>query len=192
MNVLVIGKNSYIGNHIDKWLTNKGHKVEQLDVLTDAWRAFDYSPYDAIVHVAGIVHRPDCKDWDLYKRVNTDMPISIASMFKSSRAARNLKGIYVYFSTMGVYETVKSLSVSIVDENTSLKPESMYGKSKLMAEEGLSKLQDATLQVAFVRPPSVYGKGCKGGVYIRFHLYCPPYAYYPSCIPKCSSKFHLH
>ena len=28
MNVLVIGKNSYIGNHIDKWLTNKGHKVE--------------------------------------------------------------------------------------------------------------------------------------------------------------------
>ena len=38
--------------------------------------------FDVIVHVAGIVHQPKCQDWDLYKRVNTDMPISIATMAK--------------------------------------------------------------------------------------------------------------
>lgn len=98
MKILIIGKNSYIGNHIDDWLTSKGHQVAQLDVLTDEWRTFDYSPYDAIVHVAGIVHRPDCQDWELYKRVNTDMPITIATMAKEQGVKQ-----YVFFSTMGVY-----------------------------------------------------------------------------------------
>lgn len=163
MKILVIGKNSYIGNHIDDWLTSKGHQVTQLDVLTDAWKTFDYSPYDAIVHVAGIVHRPDCKDWELYKRVNADMPISIAKMAKEQGVKQ-----YVFFSTMGVYQAGKSLKGCVVDENTPLYSESMYGKSKLMAEEGLQKLQDETFNVAFVRPPSVYGKGCKGGYIAGF------------------------
>lgn len=92
MKILIIGKNSYIGNHIDEWLTKYGHKVEQLVVLTEDWKAYDYSPYDAIVHVAGIVHRPDCKDWELYKSVNCDMSVAIASRYKNSRSSKGLNG----------------------------------------------------------------------------------------------------
>ena len=104
MNILIIGKNSYIGNHIDEWLSRYGHKVAQLDVLTEDWKNYDYSPFDAIVHVAGIVHRPDCKDWELYKRVNTDMPVKIATMAKEQGGKQ-----YIYFSTMGVYQANKKL-----------------------------------------------------------------------------------
>ena len=93
MKILIIGKNSYIGDHIDEWLTKYGHKVEQLDVLTEDWKSYDYSPYDAIVHVAGIVHRPDCQDWNLYKSVNTDMPIAIASSYKVLRGSKGLRGL---------------------------------------------------------------------------------------------------
>ena len=173
MKILIIGKNSYIGNHIDEWLTKYGHQVEQLDVLIEDWKNYDYSPYDAIVHVAGIVHRPDCKDWSLYKAVNTDMPVQIASQFKGSNGSSGLKGSrkqYVYFSTMGVYDAYKSLSGFVVDEKTPMLNEgnSHYGKSKLMAEEGLVELQDGNFDVAFVRPPSVYGKGCKGGYITGF------------------------
>lgn len=39
---------------------------------------------------------------------------------------------------------------------------SMCGKSKLMEEEGLHHLNDRSFHVAFVRPPSVYGRGCRG------------------------------
>ena len=158
MKILIIGKNSYIGNHIDEWLSKHGHQVTQLDVLTDKWKTFDYSPYDTIVHVAGIVHQPNCQDWSLYKRVNTDMPIAIATMAKKGGVKQ-----YVFFSTMGVYGIGKRLKPTIVDENTPLAPAGMYGKSKLMAEEGLRELQDKAFKVAFVRPPSVYGKGCRGG-----------------------------
>lgn len=163
MQLLIIGKNSYIGNHIDEWLANHGHHVEQLDVLTDEWKTFDYSPFDAIVHVAGIVHQPNCHDWELYERVNTDMPISIATMAKEQGVKQ-----YVFFSTMGVYGVGKKLKRNIIDELTPLNSDSMYGKSKLMAEEELQKLQDGTFNVAFVRPPSVYGKGCRGGYITGF------------------------
>ena len=163
MKILIIGKNSYIGNHIDEWLTKHGHQVTQLDVLTDEWKSYDYSPYDSIVHVAGIVHQPKCQDWDLYKRVNTDMPVAIATMAK----AQGVKH-YVFFSTMGVYGVGKRLKPTVVDDKTPLQADSMYGKSKLMAEEGLAKLQDSNFDVAFVRPPSVYGKGCRGGYITGF------------------------
>ena len=158
MKVLIIGKNSYIGNHIDEWLAKNGHQVTQLDVLNDEWRTFNYSTYEAIVHVAGIVHQPKCQDWELYKRVNTDMPISIATMAKEQGVKQ-----YVFFSTMGVYGVGKRLVPTVINFNTPLLAESMYGKSKLLAEEGLKDLQDDSFHVAFVRPPSVYGKGCRGG-----------------------------
>ncbi len=163
MKILIIGKDSYIGNHIDKWLSKHGYEVTQLDVLTDKWKTFDYSPFEAVVHVAGIVHQPKCNDWELYKRVNTDMPIAIATMAKEQGVKQ-----YVFFSTMGVYGLDKKLVPNIVDEDTPLLAEDMYGKSKLMAEEGLMKLQNETFNVVCVRPPSVYGKGCRGGYITGF------------------------
>lgn len=161
--VLLIGKNSYIGNHIDEWVTKYGHQATQLDVLTDVWKTYDYSQYDAIVHVAGIVHQPNCQDWDLYKRVNTDMPIAIATMAKKQGVKQ-----YVFFSTMGVYGVGKKLSLNVIDAKTPLHADSMYGKSKLMAEDGLNALQDESFNIAIVRPPSVYGKGCRGGYITGF------------------------
>lgn len=163
MRILIIGKNSYIGNHIDEWLTNYGYEVMQLDVLTDEWKTYDYSLYDAIVHVAGIVHRPDCNDWELYKRVNTDMPIAIATMAKEQGVKQ-----YVFFSTMGVYGKGKELRPNIIEGNTPLMTDGMYGGSKLLAEKGLRALQDENFYVTCVRPPSVYGKGCRGGYITGF------------------------
>ena len=163
MRILVIGKDSYIGNHIDEWLTSHGHQVAQLDVLDDGWRRYDYSVYDSIVHVAGIVHQPKCSDWELYRRVNADMPIAIAKMAKEQGVKQ-----YVFFSTMGVYGVGKQLKPNIIAENTPLNAAGMYARSKLMAEKGLQELNEATFKVVCVRPPSVYGKGCRGGYITGF------------------------
>lgn len=158
LKILIVGKDSYIGNHIDRWLSECGCNVSQLDVLTDEWETYNYSGYDSIVHVAGIVHRPECNDWELYKRVNTDMPTAIAQKAKSCGVRQ-----YIYISTMGVYGVNKKLTPNIINANTPLMPDDMYSRSKLMAEEGLMKLQDDSFNVVCVRPPSVYGKGCRGG-----------------------------
>ena len=158
MKILIVGKNSYIGNHIDQWLSERKCEVSQLDALLDGWQNYDYSGYDAIVHVAGIVHQPQCRDWELYRRVNAEMPVEIAKRAKRCGVKK-----YIFLSTMGVYGAEKKLIPNVIDANTHLTPHGMYGKSKWMAEEGLRKLQDGNFNVVCVRPPSVYGKGCRGG-----------------------------
>ncbi len=164
MQILIIGKNSYIGGHIGEWLQRRGHSVTELDVLDEGWRTFDYAPFDAIVHVAGIVHQPQCQDWELYKRVNADMPVEIATMAKRQGVCH-----YVFLSTMGVYGLGKKLEPNVIDASTPVEPgDGMYGRSKWMAEEGLRALEDETFAVACVRPPSVYGKGCRGGYITGF------------------------
>ena len=163
MKVCIIGKNSYIGNHLDRWLTQSDHNVFQLDVLSEDWRTHDYSVYDVVIHVAGIVHQPNCQDATLYNRVNTEMPICIAEMFKKSRIS---KSMFVFLSTMAVFGVSKRLGRNVIYEDTPTSPSGLYGKSKLSAEEGLLSLQDDNFDVIIVRPPNVYGKGCRGG-YIK-------------------------
>jgi len=154
MKVLIVGKDSYIGNHIEDWLLKKNWSTCQLDTLTDEWKQFDYSLFDAIVYVAGIVHRPDCRDWMLYKTVNADMPHEIAIKAKE-QGVRS----FVYFSSMAVYGQEKRLVPTVIDENSPLLPVTMYGSSKLIAEQELVSLNEKCFNVSFVRPPSVYGKG---------------------------------
>lgn len=160
MKVCIIGKGSYIGNHIDNWLSDRGIDVFQLDVLNEDWKAFDYSPFDAVVQVAGIVHRPDCQDAALYRMVNTEMPIGIAKRFKES--GLNKKS-FVFLSTMAVFGTPKRLSKNIITSETPTSPKGLYGESKKAAEDGLLELQDTEFDIIIVRPPNVYGNGCRGG-----------------------------
>lgn len=160
MKVLIIGKDSYIGNHIDGWLSSHGHDVYQLDVLNEDWKSFDYSPFDAAVQVAGIVHRPDCTDSELYKRVNTDLPVEIANLCRAESLGPKS---FVFLSTMAVYGVTKRLQKNVVNEGTPTNPSNLYGKSKKAAEEKLLKLQEENFNVVIIRPPNVYGKGCKGG-----------------------------
>lgn len=182
MKICIIGKNSYIGSHIDEWLKKYGHEVFQLDVLTEDWKAFDYSSYDAIVHVAGIVHRPDCKDAGLYRRVNTEMPAAIAEKYKSSRSLNNSKTTFVFLSTMAVFGTPKRLGKNVITADTPISPMDLYGQSKAAAEEQLLRLQDGRFDVVVVRPPNVYGKDCRGGYipgFVKVVKYLPviPAAY---------------
>ena len=65
---------------------------------------------------------------------------------------------FIFFSTKGVYKPNEAL----LTKNISPEPRSFYGKSKLMAEEKLLKLADERFIVSVLRPPTVYGEGCKG------------------------------
>ena len=85
MKIVITGKNSYIGNHIQKWLLDNSEDdclVEQVDVENEEWTHYDFSGTDAIIHVAGIVHKPKLKDELVYTRVNVDLPFKIAIMAK--------------------------------------------------------------------------------------------------------------
>ena len=49
-----------------------------------------------------------------------------------------------------------------VEPLTPPSPKSHYGKSKFQAEKGITALRKDGFAVAVLRPPMVYGEGCKG------------------------------
>ena len=120
----------------------------------ESWKEKDFSEYDIVFHVAGIAHIKETSDnQDLYYKVNRDLAYETAQKAKKDGVEQ-----FIFLSSMSVY----GIENGVIDKNTSLKPNSAYGKSKVEAEELINKLQDGSFVVATLRPPMVYGNGCRG------------------------------
>lgn len=164
MKVAIIGKDSYIGQHIgERFLTASDNEVVEVDARDDAWRSFDFSSVDVVIHVAAIVHNKTINDWETYHQVNTVLPVEIARVAKDAGVKQ-----FVFLSTMGVYGVEKKLAPNVIDSSSVPNPTSLYGRSKYEAELAIGELADESFTVTVVRPPNVYGKGCKGGYITGF------------------------
>lgn len=181
MRVIITGADSYIGSHIQSYILShdRTFSVEQLDVADEKWQDFDFSGYDAVVHVAAIVHRKDIADWDCYRRVNVDLTAQIARKARSHGVRQ-----FVFLSSMAVYGAEKSLSAqkSVIAADSAPAPTTMYGRSKLLAEQALGEMESEGFRVAIVRPPNVYGPGCRGS-------YISTYAAIVSKLPAIPKAF---
>lgn len=158
--VLITGAGSYIGTKVEEWLkrTPDLFQVDAVDTMNDHWRKVDFSEYDVVYNVAGIAHVKATKgDEPLYYAVNRDMVIEIA---KTAKAA-GLKQ-FIHMSSMIVYKEVKALDGKRIHKNTVPIPNGFYGDSKLQGEEGIRALADEKFKVCIIRPPMIYGLGCKG------------------------------
>lgn len=155
-NILITGANSYIGTSFEKWLEQSegDYRVDTLDMIDPKWRQYDFSPYDAIFHVAAIVHKNE-KNMDptLYDKVNRDLPIELAGLAKAAGVKQ-----FVFLSSMSVYGNKEEVITKETKEN----PSTFYGKSKLAAEKGLMQLESADFKVLMMRPPMVYGPKATG------------------------------
>lgn len=163
-NILITGAGSYVGEAVARYLTAwpESYRVESLDMRGDGWKTADFTPFDAVLHVAGLVHDPKTRDdphqWQRYEAVNTRLAIETAQKAKASGV-----GQFLFMSTAGVYGLDGRVGEDvIIDRNTPLMPKNNYGLSKLKAEQGLIPLGDDRFKVVILRPPMIYGKGCKG------------------------------
>ena len=155
-NILITGKNSYIGTSLENWLMREPdkYKVATVDMKDGSWKEKDFSEYDVVFHVAAVVHQkeqPEMKQ--LYFKVNRDLAYETAQKAKQDGAEQ-----FIFLSSMSVY----GIENGIIDKSTPLNPNSAYGKSKIEAEELINKLQYDAFIVATLRPPMVYGKECRG------------------------------
>ncbi|MDN4495148.1 NAD-dependent epimerase/dehydratase family protein [Ureibacillus aquaedulcis] len=158
--ILITGKNSYIGTSLEKWLGNypDRYTIDSVSLRDDLWKGIDFSGYDVVFHAAGIAHIKETKEnAHLYYKVNRDMTFEVAQKAK-------IEGVkqFIFLSSMSVY----GIESGVIDKDSPLKPKSNYGKSKLQAEELIKPLQNKGFNVAIIRPPMIYGKGCKGN-YVR-------------------------
>ena len=154
--VLITGAKSYIGESVRDYLMSSldSYDVQIKDTIGWNPSATDFIGYDVVFNVAGIAHIKETKDnQHLYYEINRDLVIKIAKTAKEAGVKQ-----FILLSTMSVY----GMLVGEIDKNTPTNPINAYGKSKVEADEAIKQLADDNFVFCCLRPPMVYGKGCKG------------------------------
>lgn len=157
MNILIVGKDSYIGESLYTWIEKYSDKydVDIISPINGAWKKADFSKYDTVVNLAGIAHIKNITEEmkDLFYSVNRDLSIEIASYAKNNGVKH-----FIIFSSMNVYGDY----CECINDRNAENPTSFYGDSKLQGDIGIRKLEDNSFAVSYIRPPFVYGKNCTG------------------------------
>lgn len=163
--ILITGAGSYIGTSFENYInTNFPDKytVDTVDMIGDEWKEKDFSPYDAVFHVAGIAHSDNGKispeKEKLYYAVNTELTSATAEKAKSGGVRQ-----FIFMSSAIVYGNSAPIGkTKIITADTTVSPANSYGDSKVQAEKRLKSLEDENFKVVILRPPMIYGKGSKG------------------------------
>lgn len=154
--ILITGANSYIGDNVRDYLLREPEKYDVSVKDTIGWKptTSDFKDIDVVFNVAGIAHIKETKqNRHLYYEINRDLVVEIAKTAKLAGV-----GHFIALSSMSVY----GLLEGYITKETPVNPKSAYGKSKAEADEEIKKLEDDVFRFACLRPPMVYGKGCKG------------------------------
>jgi UDP-glucose 4-epimerase len=95
---------------------------------------------------------------DLYKKVNTDLVVETARKAKAEGVKQ-----FLFMSSASVYGLEGAVGHNVmITADTPLLPADNYGISKKNAEEQLLPLEDESFKIVILRPPMIYGKGCRG------------------------------
>lgn len=184
--ILITGEHSYVGEQVERYLEEyngklfpeepgrKRYVIDTLSLFGEEWKKKDFSEYDVVFHVAGIAHQDDETDFlsksakrkdvfakkkesnaeEQYYSVNRDLAVACANKAKAEGVKQ-----FIFMSSMIVYS---GLNESCITKDSSLKAKNYYGDSKLQADLALQKLQSETFNMVILRPPMIYGEGCKG------------------------------
>jgi len=180
--ILITGANSYIGRSFENWMKQypNEYAVDTIDMINDSWRKQSFINYDVVFHVAGIAHEKETKEnKDLYYEVNCDLAFETAKKSKQNKVK-----LFILLSSMSVY----GIENGVINKHTKLSPVSNYGKSKYKAEELISSLEDDDFKIAILRPPMIYGKGCKGN-YSRISDFAYKFPFFPKIKNERSMLF---
>ena len=162
--ILITGANSYIGKSFDSYLKQwpDRYMVDTMDMIDGSWKEKSFSGYDAVYHVAGIAHSDHGKispeRAQLYYKVNRDLAVETAKKAKAEGVKQ-----FIFMSSASVYGKSAPIGKNkMITRETPFSPENSYGDSKVQAEQGIMPLQSEDFKVVILRPPMIYGKGCKG------------------------------
>ena len=162
--ILITGAGSFVGSsvhaHLSQWPDR--YAVSVLDMQDPHWHDHDFSPYDAVFHVAGLAHadvgRVSEERKALYYKVNSDLPVETAAKAKAEGVTQ-----FIFMSSAIVYGDSAPIGrEKTITRDTPPAPANFYGDSKLQAELKLRPLASGSFKVAILRCPMIYGKGSKG------------------------------
>lgn len=166
--VFITGVTGFVGQNLRPYLAKDFEAVGISRNTTAA--SLDYEnffqekqDYKAIVHLAGKAHdlKKTSKDAD-YFEVNYELTKRLYDQFLQSDAKK-----FIYISSV---KAVADTVIGILTEEVVPNPITVYGKSKLMAEEYILANLPKDKKVYILRPCMIHGPGNKGNLNLLFSL----------------------
>ncbi len=191
ISVLITGINGFIGKNLAQALIAEG--MELIGISTEDtcmlpavkhYEKADISDFDRmnaiflkyrpdfVIHLAAIVHKKSLTaDYDSFYKINFLSSERIFNLCKQYEVKKIL-----FSSTVEVYDMKTG---EVINETSRVKPSSDYGKTKLMAEESLISLSEASnLNYAIMRLAPAYGTDFSLNIDRRIYLIRKKLLYY--------------
>jgi nucleoside-diphosphate-sugar epimerase len=170
MKVLLTGHKGYIGSVMIGALQAAGHEVTGLDnFLFDGCTFGEDSPsvtelrldlrdveadhvrgFDAVIHLAALSNDPVGNlNRECTYEINHRASVRLAKKAKEAGVPR-----YIYASSCSLYGVAGD---TMLKEDAPFNPITAYGESKVLVEQDVSKLADATFSPTFMRNSTAYG-----------------------------------
>jgi nucleoside-diphosphate-sugar epimerase len=169
-NVLISGSKGFVGSNLSQYLEQEKHIIYSLSRTGDgdkyvSWQDTDKLltlDIDAYIHLAGKAHDlKNTSEPDAYFTINTDLSKKLFDLFLKSSAT-----IFIYFSSVkAAADSVKD----VLDEEVEPNPQTVYGQSKLLAEQYmLSQPLPDNKRLYILRPCMIHGPGNKGNLNLLY------------------------
>lgn len=167
--IVITGANGFVGSALAKKLLNSGHEVTCLvrtgsDIsLIEGNKYICYINYDNLEEIEHALQNKDilihaaaltrARKWESFKKINIELTDTLLKISNNSSIKK-----FIFLSSQAVAGPALNES-SRKKEEDSPNPITMYGKSKLLAEDIIHK--NAKMPWTIIRPVSVYGAGDK-------------------------------
>lgn len=166
--VFVTGINGFVGQNLSPYLAKdfniKGISRKKNSNSLNYKNFFEKGhKYDALIHLAGKAHdlKKSASD-TVYYEVNFELTKQLFDQFLKSDAKQ-----FIYISSV---KAVADTVASVLTEEAIPNPITVYGKSKLMAEEYILANLPIDKKVYILRPCMIHGPGNKGNLNLLFGM----------------------
>jgi len=171
MRLLVTGTEGYLGKVIAPYLVDAGHEVVGLDTAfytsDDLYKAegrrvptihkdirhveaSDFKGFDAVVHLAELSNDPTGQLFpDITHKINHGGSVGLAKTAKAAGVGR-----FIYMSSCSVYGVA---SQDVVDETSSVNPQTTYAECKLLSETDIGAMADDNFCPTYLRNATAFG-----------------------------------
>jgi nucleoside-diphosphate-sugar epimerase len=164
LKIAITGISGFVGTNIKNSLSNCNYILKDLNrnALYNKNLQYQLKDVDVLIHAAGIAHDLKSKSSSLdYFKVNTELTTNLFDIFLYSKIE-----CFIFISSI---KAVIDESEYEIDENIKPNPFTVYGQSKLAAENYILKNSLNTNKRIFIlRPTMIYGEGNKGNFNILY------------------------